>query len=116
MIQLTPGLLIGALSLWWAMRGLEMPAMLRTLAMASPAWITVSLVGVGAVVVVKAARWGALYRLAEPRPSFGELFAVLAAAQMINVVIPIRLGELIRIGLMKQTGQSGAITLSTLVM
>jgi uncharacterized protein (TIRG00374 family) len=76
----------------------------------------VSLVGVVAVIVVKAARWGALYRLAEPRPSFGELFAVLAAAQMVNVVIPIRLGELIRIGLMKQAGQSGAITLSTLVM
>jgi uncharacterized protein (TIRG00374 family) len=98
------------------MRGLELSVVLQALAMASPEWIMVSLLGVVAVVVVKAARWRALYRLAEPRPSFGELFAVLAAAQMVNIVIPIRLGELIRIGLMKQAGQSGAITLSTLVM
>jgi uncharacterized membrane protein YbhN (UPF0104 family) len=35
---------------------------------------------------------------------------------MVNVLIPIRLGELIRIGLMKRAGQPGAITLSTLVM
>jgi uncharacterized protein (TIRG00374 family) len=98
------------------MRGLELSVVLQALAMASPDWIMVSLVGVVAVVVVKAARWRALYRLAEPRPSFGELFAVLAAAQMVNLVIPIRLGELIRIGLMKQAGQPGAITLSTLVM
>jgi uncharacterized protein (TIRG00374 family) len=84
--------------------------------MASPDWIMVSLMSVVAVVVVKAARWGALYRLAEPRPSFWELFSVLGAAQMVNVLIPIRLGELIRIGLMKRAGQPGAITLSTLVM
>lgn len=116
LVQLTPGLLIGAISLWWAMRGLEILAMLRALAMASPAWIMVSLVGVVMVVVAKAARWGALYGLAEPRPSFWELFSVLVAAQMINVVIPIRVGELIRIGLMKQAGQPGALTLSTLVL
>ncbi len=114
--RLTPGLLIGAISLWWAMRGLELPVVLRTLAMASPDWIMVSLVGVVAVVGVKAARWGVLYRLAEPQPSFWELFSVLVAAQMVNVLIPIRLGELIRVGLMKRAGQPGAITLSTLVM
>jgi len=35
---------------------------------------------------------------------------------MVNVIIPIRVGELVRIGLMKQSGQPGAATLSTIVV
>jgi hypothetical protein len=35
---------------------------------------------------------------------------------MINLLLPIRLGELVRLGLMKQAGQPAATTLSTLVV
>jgi len=37
-------------------------------------------------------------------------------AQMLNVVIPIRIGELARIALMKQSGQAGATTLATIAL
>jgi uncharacterized membrane protein YbhN (UPF0104 family) len=38
------------------------------------------------------------------------------AAQAINLIIPIRLGELVRLVWMKQAGQPGAITLSTILV
>jgi uncharacterized protein (TIRG00374 family) len=44
------------------------------------------------------------------------LFSVLVAAQMVNIVIPLRVGELTRVGLMKQAGQPGAATVSTIVV
>jgi hypothetical protein len=114
--RLIIGTLIGAVSLWWAVRGLELSAVLQALAMASPAWVMVSLMCVITVSLVKAARWRALYGVAERRTSFWELFTVLMAAQMVNVLIPVRLGELIRTGLMKQVGQPSAVTLSTIIV
>jgi uncharacterized protein (TIRG00374 family) len=44
------------------------------------------------------------------------LFSVLVAAQMVNLVIPIRLGELIRISLMKQYGCRATVTLTTIIV
>jgi uncharacterized protein (TIRG00374 family) len=116
LVRLTVGIFIGAIALWWAVHGLEMPAVLQILTKASPAWIIASLISVVAVALVKAARWGALYGLAEQQTSFWELFAVLMAAQMVNIMIPIRVGEVIRISLMKRAGQQSALTLSTIVV
>jgi uncharacterized protein (TIRG00374 family) len=44
------------------------------------------------------------------------LFSALMITQMVNVVIPIRIGEVVRIGLMKQSGQPGATTLATIAI
>ena len=116
LIQFIVGILIGALTLWWATRDLNAHAVFQTLATARYAWVLVSLVCVVSVAFVKAARWNALYGVAERHTSFWELFSALVASQMVNVVIPIRVGELVRIGLMKQSGQPGATTLSTIVV
>lgn len=115
-VRLTPGLVVGGLCLWWTMRGLELPVVFQTLAMTSPAWVVAALGGVAGVALAKAARWGALYRGAGRQAPFWNLFAVLMAAQMVNVMLPIRLGELLRLGFMKRAGQPGALTLSTLVV
>ena len=116
MKQTIIGTLIGLAALWWALRGLDMSAILQSLAPASPFWIMVSLLTVVTVAMVKAARWGALYGTTGPRLSFRELFSVLVAAQMVNIIIPLRVGELTRVGLMKQAGQPGAATISTIVV
>jgi len=114
--QLAVGFLIGALTLAWAMHGLDMRLVLQSLVSARYAWVLVALVCVLGVAVAKTARWGALYGVSERRTPFGELFSALVASQMVNVVIPIRVGELVRIGLMKQSGLPGAATLSTIVV
>lgn len=114
--QLAVGLLIGALTLAWAVRGLDLHLVLRSLATAHYAWVLISLVCVIGVALSKAARWSALYGISEHRTSFREVFSALIISQMVNVVIPVRVGELVRIGLMKQSGQPGATTLSTIVV
>jgi len=114
--QLAVGLLIGALSLAWAIHGLDIRLVFQSLVNARYAWVAISLACVVGVALAKAARWGALYGVSERRTPFGELFSALMATQMINVVVPIRVGELVRIGLMKQSGQPGAATLSTIVV
>lgn len=114
--QFAVGLLIGALALAWAMHGLDMHLVLQSLVNARYAWVLVALACVIGVALAKTARWGALYGVSDCRTPFGELFSALMASQMVNVVIPIRVGELVRIGLMKQSGRPGAATLSTIVV
>jgi len=114
--QLAVGLLIGGLTLAWAVRGLDLHLVLQSLITAHYAWVLVSLACVIGVALSKAARWSALYGSSEHRTSFREVFSALIISQMVNVVIPVRVGELVRIGLMKQSGQPGATTLSTIVV
>lgn len=110
------GIVIGALALGWAVGGIDGQSVLRALASAQYGWVAVSLGLVFAVALVKTIRWGTLYRVNAPRPSFADLFSALLITQMVNVIIPIRIGELIRIGLMKQSGQPGAATLATIAI
>ncbi|MCL4294648.1 MAG: flippase-like domain-containing protein [Anaerolineae bacterium] len=116
LIRLALGVFVGGGSLWWTWRGLDWPVVQQNLAQVSPAWIALSSMGVIAVTLMKAARWGALYSLAESRTPFPRLFSVLVTAQMVNLLIPVRLGELTRIGLMKQYGCRTPVTLTTLVI
>lgn len=115
-VRLAVGVLIGAIALGWAVHGLERVTIFHSLGAVSPAWVGLAVAGVMAVALTKAARWGALYPASGLRPPFWELFSVLVAGQMVNLVIPIRLGELVRLGLMKQAGQPGATTLSTILL
>lgn len=116
MTRLAVGLLIGAMAFWWAAHGLDTATILQAMAAVSPAWVLASLSCVVAVALSKAARWRALYEPARRRASFWELFFVLVAAQMVNLVVPVRTGELIRIEFMKQAGQHRGVTLSTIVV
>jgi uncharacterized protein (TIRG00374 family) len=110
------GALVGALALAWAVRGLDWRSTLNALTTAQYMWVVVSLLCVFAVALIKTVRWGALYRISKQPTLFSDLFSALMIAQMVNVVIPIRIGEVIRIGLMKQSGQPGATTLSTIAI
>ena len=114
--QFAVGLFIGALTLVWAMHGLDMRLVFQSLVNARYAWVLVSLGCVIGVALAKTARWSALYGISECRTSFRQHFSALIISQMVNVIIPIRVGELARIGLMKQSGQPGATTLSTIVV
>ena len=114
--RFTIGLLVGALALWWIGRGLDWSLVLQTLTGVHLGWVAVSVIGVVVVALAKTVRWRVLYPVTGQKPSFGTLFSGLMAAQAINLIIPIRLGELVRLGWMKQAGQSGAVTLSTILV
>ncbi len=116
-LRLLIGLLIGAGALSWAAAGVEWPAVGRSLAAVSPLWLGTALLGVIGVSVGKAARWQALYRPTSPSPpAFSQCLAVWLTAQTLTSLLPLRVGEVVRLGLMKRSGQPVAITLSTLVV
>jgi uncharacterized protein (TIRG00374 family) len=61
-------------------------------------------------------RWQWLYgSLGRERP-WSTHFAILMIAQMLNLVIPVRLGEVARLGLMRQEGRPVGVTFGTIVV
>jgi hypothetical protein len=109
------GVMISIGTLWWTFRGVDLSIMLHTLMEISLLWIVVSLVCVLSVSLAKTARWRALY--APPLPvRFGPLFIILVTTQAINILIPIRVGEIVRVSLMRQFGAYGPNTLSTIIV
>lgn len=114
--RLLVGLAIGAAGLWWAGYGVNWLQVGQSFNLISPLWIAAAVGCVVGVALSKTARWGALYRSTHYYPAFGRLFAVLMAAQAINLVIPVRVGEVVRIGLMKRAGMPATITLLTIVV
>ena len=116
MIQLSIGVGIGAITFWWAIQSLDLRLMVQTLLAASPLWIIMALGCVLSVSGTKAARWGALYGGSLPRVPFWELFSILVISQMVNIIVPLRIGELVRLGMMKQAGHSNATTISTIIV
>ncbi|MCB0166147.1 MAG: flippase-like domain-containing protein [Anaerolineae bacterium] len=114
--RLGAGMILGGLALAYAIHAVDGPALGRSLLNASPAWIGLAVAGALAVAGLKTGRWYQLYRLTGNEVAFGPLFSTLMAAQMLNLVIPIRVGELVRLGLMKRRGQPAGITLPTLII
>jgi uncharacterized protein (TIRG00374 family) len=110
------GLAIGITCLWLSIRGLDLTQMQASVAQANPYWIGLTVICVVAVALLKTARWRFLYPPSAKSPSLGSLFSTLMIAQMLNVLIPIRLGEVARIGLMCQEEQPASVTAGTIVV
>lgn len=110
------GLAIGVFAFWYAAHDVSWRALQQSLAQASLLWVGLSIVGVIGVALLKTARWQLLYRVTQHNVSFDRLFWTLMVAQMINLLIPIRIGEVVRLGIMKRHGQSVELTLPTLLI
>ncbi len=108
--------LVGGLCLWFSLRGLDLTALGAALLRARGGWLAAALGAVLLVALLKAARWHLLYPPAARLVNWRKIFPTLMIAQMLNVVIPLRVGELARIGLMAQDGVSAGATLSTIVV
>jgi uncharacterized protein (TIRG00374 family) len=112
--RLLVGLLLGSLALGWGAYQVNWPATFSSLTGASPLWVAGALACSGGVSVAKAVRWRILYGPAVP--PFRPVFAALVTGQMLNFLLPIRAGELARLGMMSRAGQPAAVTLSTLLV
>ncbi|MCJ7736199.1 MAG: flippase-like domain-containing protein [Anaerolineae bacterium] len=102
--------------MWLTLRDLDLQAAWAVLLEARLWWLLVSVASVVLVAIVKAARWWYLYPQQYRTVSWVGSFAVLMTSQMVNLLIPIRLGELIRIGLMLRAKIPAATTLSTIAL
>ena len=114
--QVTGALLFGAACLWFSLRGVRLSALRAELASFSPALVLLAAGSVALVAAAKALRWQWLYgSMGRDRP-WSTHFGILMIAQMLNLVIPIRLGEVARLGLMRQEGRPMGVTFGTIVV
>ncbi len=110
------GVAVGVLCLWLSLRGLDLRRVWSTLQQAHAVWLAASLGSVVCVALLKAVRWWFLYPAETRPPSWQRTFSALLSAQMLNVLVPVRLGEVARIGLMIQENIPPGVTLSTIVV
>lgn len=94
-LQLAAGIVVSAVCVGLAVRGLELGAVAHLLAGAGYFWLVPALALYFAGVWVRAVRWRHLLR---PVADFsaGRLFPVVVIGYMANDVLPARLGELVR--------------------
>ncbi len=111
------GVLVTAVTLWLALRGVSFSALGRDLARAN-LWIAV---GVSvpcylAIVYFRALRWRYLTDAIGEMPR-GPLFRATAIGFMANNVFPLRIGEVVRAWqLSRETGAAGAAVFGTIIL
>ncbi len=114
--QIFIGILLAGGLLWWAGRGLAFNEVVDILSSVSLSWICFSLMCAVGVAIAKTIRWQSLYGPYRNEVTFYTLFTALMSAQVLNVMVPLRIGEVVRAGLMRQNGQPISRTLGTIVV
>ena len=115
-LQITGGILVGAICLWLSLRGIEFAQIAGQIGRVAWPWVAIATLSVVGVSAGKALRWRWLYPQAAPPVAGLAHFSILMIAQMLNVVVPVRLGEVARLGLMQQEGRPVGMTLGTIVV
>ncbi|MGB9872228.1 MAG: lysylphosphatidylglycerol synthase transmembrane domain-containing protein [Anaerolineae bacterium] len=106
--------LIGAGCLWLSLRSVDLAGATAAIRLVVWPWIGIAVLGVILVSAGKALRWQWLYpESALPLP-WPVHFSILLIAQMLNLVVPVRLGEVARLGLMAQERRPVGMTLGTI--
>ncbi|MBO9361134.1 MAG: flippase-like domain-containing protein [Thermoflexus sp.] len=110
------GLMIGALALYGAVRGLDLPTLWATLRAGSYQWMLPALLALILSVAARTARWGILLN-APAGVSLLRLWNILNAGYLVTHVLPFRMGELARILLLVRFPQTpaGLVAMSIVV-
>ena len=115
-LRVAVALLIGLLCLWLSLRGVPLAALRDQMLRVSPSLVALAVLCVVLVAAGKALRWQWLYGAGVPPRPWLTHFAILMIGQMLNLVIPIRIGELARLGLMRQEERPLGVTFGTIVV
>ncbi len=90
------GLCLGSAGLWLAFRGTDLGALLRTLRNVDPGLTAAALLTAILTLFVSTARWQILFYPEHRLRSFTALFRANTVGQMLNIVSPVRVGEIAR--------------------
>jgi hypothetical protein len=103
--QVTIGAIVGSAALWLTFRGVEW-AELQAALKGVDAWLTCGALILNiAALLVMVVRWQVFLAAIGQPVSFGDAFRAMIVGQMTNILIPLRLGELVRVhALSQQTG------------
>lgn len=116
-LRLTLSLVATAVAVYLVTRSLDPGQIRAAVGQASLGLIILGLLVIGVTIAAKSLRWQLMFLPASQRPALRAAFWALALGQFVNILIPVRLGELVRIfSLEQQAGISKARTLGTLVI
>lgn len=90
------GTLLGAIALYLAFRNVEIGQMRDALVTANYGLVALALVFVLLTLLTTTARWRLLFYPRHQQLRWRHLFAGIVVGQMVNIVIPARLGEVVR--------------------
>lgn len=111
------GAALGSLALWLAARGLDPAALAAALRRPSLPLTLAALATTLAALAAVALRWQLLFYPRHRDRQFSTLLRATIVGQMLNIVVPLRLGELARMYLVAQReGLSQATVLTTLAI
>ena len=99
------GSIVGLVTLWLAFRGESPAALVMAIRQAEPWWTTAALASIGLSLALVTVRWRVLFGLRNGgAPRLGVLFQAQVVGQAVNIALPIRVGELVRVLLVYKTG------------
>jgi len=98
--------LVAGAALWLAFRQVSFETLGSALSDASAAWVAVALVSVAATLAAGVARWRLLFYPDHRAWSWRTLAYALLIGQTVNILLPLRFGELARAGLLSATDRA----------
>jgi hypothetical protein len=113
--QLLLGLGLGFLCLYLALRGVDWSEVKQTILTADPFYISLAFGVTLANIALKILRWQAQLKPDNPNIRLLGISASFLSAQMLNALVPVRLGEVQRIYVIGGSGSSHGFVLGTIV-
>jgi uncharacterized protein (TIRG00374 family) len=104
-MRVVVGSLIGLVALWLAFRGESLDALAGAIGQADSWWTIAALVSIAVSLGCVTLRWRVLFgrpQAGAPKP--GLLFNALVLGQAVNIALPIRVGELVRVLMVYRKG------------
>jgi uncharacterized protein (TIRG00374 family) len=95
--RLVIGALLGGLALWLAFRGVDAAELWSALGRVNYLWVVLSQLSLVCTVIITTARWRLLFYPDHRQRGWLNLMGSLLVGQMLNILVPARLGELARI-------------------
>ena len=95
-LRLAVGVIVGGIAAWLAFRRTDLRSLADGIARAHPLFVLAAVVSVLLTLVTVAIRWHVVLYAGERHRSRARLLWATALGQMLNIILPIRLGELAR--------------------
>ena len=95
-LRLGVGVIVGAIAVWLAFRRSDVQSLADGIAQANPLFVVAAVASVLLTLVTVAIRWHVVLYAGERHRSRARLLWATALGQMLNIILPIRLGEVAR--------------------
>lgn len=109
------GLVVGVVCLYLALRGVDWLDVQKTISMADPFYISLAFAVTALNIGLKIVRWQMQLKPDSQNIRLLGISASFLSAQMLNAVVPIRLGEVQRIYVIGSSGSTHGFVLGTIV-